>query len=169
MNYNKNKYLLHLNDLKKRANILFVDFGLRNVDKIKESLGEDLSYDDWDVVLEDAYKELGIKMDENNNLDGLYSINQKYNKNYEIGDIIKIDKNIDLISMQDLIGQDLEIVGTTVGSGLIGEPHFLILKDNEGNIHEVNPNFIDEVFGDFKKDEKTLNESLKNDFFNKLI
>ena len=53
----------------------------------------------------------------------------------------RIKDCINLISLQELKGQDLTIVGR-VKTGLISQPEFLILEDESGAHHEINPEFF---------------------------
>jgi len=59
------------------------------------------------------------------------------------GSIVKLNKDINLISYSNLKGQKLTVIGTKK-TGLISEPIFLVVKDEKGKKHEINPDYISE-------------------------
>jgi len=48
--------------LKENANELFNKYGLTNIEKIKESIGEDLTDDEFNIVLDDMMKVLKVEV-----------------------------------------------------------------------------------------------------------
>lgn len=69
------KRLIHLMALKENANELVNKFGLTNIKAIKESLVEELTDKEYEIVLEDVYTALNIKV-ENDFTDKTESINE---------------------------------------------------------------------------------------------
>lgn len=59
------KRLIHLMSLRDNANELVNKFGLTDVQKIKESLVEELTDKEYEIVLEDVYKALNIEVKNN--------------------------------------------------------------------------------------------------------
>ncbi len=60
------KRLIHLMALKESANELVNKFDLKDIDKIKESLVEELTDEEYEIVLEDVYKKLNIEVEKVN-------------------------------------------------------------------------------------------------------
>lgn len=69
------KRLIHLMALKESANELVNKFGLTNIDSIKKSLVEELTDNEYKIVLEDVYKALKIEV-ENDYKDVTESVNE---------------------------------------------------------------------------------------------
>jgi hypothetical protein len=69
------KRLIHLMALKESANELVSKFGLTDVEKIKESLVEELTDEEYEIVLEDVYTTLNIEVD-NDFEDNTESLNE---------------------------------------------------------------------------------------------
>jgi len=69
------------------------------------------------------------------------------------GSIVKLNKDINLISYANLKGQKLTVIGTKK-TGLISEPIFLVVKDEKGKKHEINPDYISESVNESKNLKK---------------
>ena len=69
------KRLIHLNSLKESANELVNKFGLTDIEKIKESLVEELTDKEYEIVLEDVYIALNIEVNNDYN-DETESLNE---------------------------------------------------------------------------------------------
>lgn len=94
------------------------------------------------------YKLLNEKEKLNNNHIQLF---EEYVNNFYItensklpkkGSIVKLQPNINLVSFMDLKKQDLKVIGYK-DTGLISGPSkFLVIKDESGKTHEINPEYI---------------------------
>lgn len=57
-----------------------------------------------------------------------------------IGSKVKLNADVNLISLSGLKGQSLEVVGTEKGT--VSQPVFLKVKDKDGDIHSINPEYV---------------------------
>lgn len=75
----------------------------------------------------------------------------------KVGDTVSLNSDVNLISLSNLKGQKLEVLGY-VKTGLISSPEFVKVRDENGEEHELNPEYVS---------KKNASKDSKSDLYEK--
>jgi hypothetical protein len=149
-------------DLSVNDSFKFGESGLiYKVDKVNEDSIEYSYKNKYGQLIEnEVTKELFLKKINNSSVEKIEDKPKSEVDKYfespipQIGDKVSITGGaLSLISLSSLKGQKLTVIGE-VKTGLISQPYFVKVKDEDGEEHELNPSYIEKIKEQPKVEDK---------------